>query len=52
MVEESDIELEKILSQEKFSSIDISGFKFNPLSRKWKMTKDLSVNYIISSMKN
>ena len=45
-------ELEKILSQEKFSSIDISGFKFNPLSRKWKMTKDLSVNYIISSMKN
>ena len=45
-------ELEKLLSDEKFSTIDIKGLKFNPFSKKWKKTNDLSVNYIISSLKN
>ena len=45
-------ELEKFLSQEKFSTWDIKGLKFNPLSNKWKKSSDLSVNYIISSFKN
>ncbi len=45
-------ELEKLLFQEKFSTIDIKGLKFNPFTNKWKKTKDLSVNYIISSLKN
>ena len=45
-------ELEKILNQEKFSTLDIKGLKFNPFFKKWKKSKDLSVNYIISSYKN
>ena len=45
-------ELEKFLSDEKFSTLDVKGLKFNPLSKKWKKTNDLSVNYIISSLKN
>ena len=45
-------ELEEFLSQEKFSTWDIKGLKFNPLSNKWKKSSDLSVNYIISSFKN
>ena len=45
-------ELENILSQEKFSTLDITGLKFNPFFKKWKKSQDLSVNYIISSLKN
>ncbi len=45
-------ELEKFLSQENFSTLDITGLKFNPILRKWKRSSDLSVNYIISSLKN
>jgi len=45
-------ELEKYLFDEKFSTIDITGLKFNFFSKKWKKSKDLSVNYIISSLKN
>jgi 2-polyprenyl-6-hydroxyphenyl methylase/3-demethylubiquinone-9 3-methyltransferase len=45
-------ELEKLLSDEKFSTFDVKGLKFNPFLKKWKKTNDLSVNYIISSLKN
>ena len=45
-------ELEKFLSDEKFSTIDIKGLKFNPFLKKWTESNDLSVNYIISSLKN
>jgi len=45
-------ELEKILNQEKFSTLDIKGLKFYPLLKKWKKSNDLSVNYIVSSSKN
>ena len=45
-------ELEKILNQEKFSTLDIKGLKFNPFLKKWKKSQDLSVNYIICSKKN
>ena len=45
-------ELESFLSKEKFSKIDVIGFKFNPFFNKWKMSDDLSVNYIICSLKN
>ena len=45
-------ELEKILIQEKFSSLDIKVLKFNPFLKKWKKSNDLSVNYIICSKKN
>ena len=45
-------ELENFLSQEKFSTVDIKGLKFNPFFNKWKKSNDLSVNYIITSFKN
>ena len=45
-------ELEKFLSQEKFYTLDIKGLKFNPFLKKWSKSKDLSVNYIVSSYKN
>ena len=45
-------ELETYLSQEKFLTVDIKGLNFNPLLNKWKKSKDLSVNYIICSLKN
>jgi 2-polyprenyl-6-hydroxyphenyl methylase/3-demethylubiquinone-9 3-methyltransferase len=45
-------ELENFLSQEKFITIDIKGLKFNPFLNKWKKSNDLSVNYIITSLKN
>ena len=45
-------ELEKILSVEKFSTFDVSGLSFNPFTNKWKRSRDLSVNYIICSLKN
>ena len=47
-----DEELEKLLSQEKFSTIDLKGLSFNPFTNKWKKSNDLSVNYIICSLKN
>tara|TARA_B100001564_G_scaffold54032_1_gene40899 strand:- start:1707 stop:2435 length:729 start_codon:yes stop_codon:yes gene_type:complete len=45
-------ELEKFLSQEKFSSIDIKGLVYNPFLKKWRQSNNLSVNYIICSSKN
>ena len=45
-------ELESYLSQEKFSTVDVKGLNFNPFLNKWKKSKDLSVNYIICSLKN
>ena len=45
-------ELENLLFQENFSTIDVKGLKFNLFSKKWKKSNDLSVNYIISSLKN
>ena len=45
-------ELEKILHDEKFYTLDMSGLEFNPILSKWKKTQNLSVNYIVSSLKN
>ena len=45
-------ELENYLSKEKLSTVDIKGLSFNPFSKKWKRSNDLSVNYIICSLKN
>jgi len=45
-------ELEKILIDERFSTVDIKGLEFNPIFSKWKKSDNLSVNYIISSSKN
>ena len=45
-------ELEKLLQNEKFSTVDIKGLEFNPFLNKWKNLDNLSVNYIISSSKS
>ena len=45
-------ELENYLTKEKLTTQDISGLKFNPFSKRWKKSTDLSVNYIICSLKN
>ncbi len=45
-------ELEKLLFDEKFTTLEIMGLKFNPFLSKWKKSKDLSVNYIVVSSKN
>ena len=45
-------ELENFLSKERFNTLDIRGLTFNPFLKKWKKSNDLSVNYIISSIKN
>ena len=44
-------ELEKKLSSANFSTIDVKGLEFNPLFSKWKKSDNLSVNYIINSLK-
>jgi 2-polyprenyl-6-hydroxyphenyl methylase / 3-demethylubiquinone-9 3-methyltransferase len=44
-------ELEKLLVDEKFSTIDIKGLQFNPLLNKWNKSDNLSVNYIVCSSK-
>ena len=44
-------ELEKMLDSEKFKTIDVKGLSFNPLTKKWKRDDNLSVNYIICSLK-
>ena len=45
-------ELEKKLSDENFSTVDINGFHYNLLFGKWNKSENLSVNYIITSSKN
>ena len=45
-------ELEKLLQNQNFSTVDIKGLEFNPILKKWKKSDNLSVNYIITSLKN
>ncbi len=45
-------ELEKKLTDENFITNNIKGLEFNPIFNKWKKSDNLSVNYIICSIKN
>jgi 2-polyprenyl-6-hydroxyphenyl methylase/3-demethylubiquinone-9 3-methyltransferase len=45
-------ELEKKLTDLNFSITNLTGLSFNPIFQEWKRTKDVSVNYIITSKKN
>ena len=45
-------EIEQKISKLDFKTVDVSGLNFNPVTRKWKRSKDLSVNYIITGVKN
>ena len=44
-------ELQKKLNKENFTTSDIKGLEFNPIWNKLKRSNNLSVNYIISSIK-
>ena len=45
-------ELEELLHNKSFTTIDIKGLSFNPIFKNWTRSNDLSVNYIITSLKN
>ncbi len=45
-------ELEKKLTDKNFTTSNIKGLEFNPIFNQWKKSDNLSVNYIISSIKN
>ena len=45
-------ELEKILDRNKFTTLDVKGFSYNPFFNKWNLSDDLSVTYVISSTKS
>ena len=45
-------ELQKKLTDKKFVTKNINGLEFNPIFNKWKKTDNLSVNYIICSLKS
>ena len=33
-------------------TVDVKGLEFNPITQKWKKSENLSVNYIVTSIKN
>ncbi len=45
-------ELQKKLTEKNFLTHDIRGLEFIPVLNKWKKSENLSVNYIITSIKN
>ncbi len=45
-------EIEEKISKLNFTIQETKGLEFSPLSQKWKRSKNLSVNYIIASVKN
>ena len=45
-------ELQKKLTDKRFTTNNIKGLEFNPIFNKWKKSDNLSVNYIICSSKN
>ena len=45
-------ELQSMLSSKKFVTNSVKGLEFNPFSNKWKKSDNLSVNFIICSLKN
>ena len=45
-------EVEKKIQDLNFSIAEVKGLQFNIITQKWKQSNDLSVNYIITSVKN
>ena len=45
-------EIEKKINNLNFSVQEVKGLEFNLFTQKWKRSKNLSVNYIITSVKN
>ena len=45
-------ELEELLLSKNFKNINIKGLEYNPITKKWKKSNNLKVNYIFCSTKN
>ena len=45
-------ELEQKITKLNFITKDVKGLEFNPFLNKWKKSNNLSVNYIITNIKN
>ncbi len=45
-------EVEEKINNLNFFTQDIEGLVFNPFTKKWKRSKNFSVNYIVTSVKN
>jgi 2-polyprenyl-6-hydroxyphenyl methylase/3-demethylubiquinone-9 3-methyltransferase len=45
-------EIEDKISKLNFKTLEVTGLQFNPFTQKWKRSENLSVNYIITSVKN
>ena len=45
-------ELEKYLNDLGLKTLNVKGLSFNPLLKRWRQSKNLSVNYIITCSKN
>ena len=45
-------EIKDKISKLNFKTLEVTGLQFNPLTQKWKRSENLSVNYIITSVKN
>ena len=45
-------ELEELLISKNFKTINIKGLEYNPITKKWKKSNNLKVNYIFCSTKN
>ena len=46
------MEIEEKINLLNFFTKEVEGLVFNPFTRKWKRSKDVSVNYIVTSVKN
>jgi len=45
-------EIKDKISKLNFKTLEVTGLQFNPFTQKWKRSENLSVNYIITSVKN
>ena len=45
-------ELEELLISKNFKTINIKGLEYNPITKKWKKSNNLKVNYIFCSKKS
>ena len=45
-------ELVELLISKNFKTINIKGLEYNPITKKWKKSNNLKVNYIFCSTKN
>ena len=45
-------EIKDKINKLNFKTLEVTGLQFNPFTQKWKRSENLSVNYIVTSIKN